>query len=274
MKNILILTDFSNKSWNSILYALSLFQKGNCNFYILHAQNIHENEFENVNSKFINNKKLIQLKTQFDILIDKIEKTQLKGKHLFIPIESNNNILEATRFYVKEKKIDLIVIGTNGLCPNEKKQANSISEDIITKVKCSVLVVPMEARFKGLKEIAFPTDFTNFYEAKLLKNLTILSNYSEALLRFLFLSKKEVTLNKEQQWNKETLHDYFKNQPHAFHVEVNQNFEVSIEKFVSKMKIDLVVMVAKNLNLFEQILFRPKVTTINYHSKLPFLILH
>ncbi|AMC11478.1 hypothetical protein Lupro_09460 [Lutibacter profundi] len=274
MKNILILTDFSKKSWNSILYALSLFHAGNCKFYMLHAQNIHESNFEKASPQFLNNKKSKDLKNQFDILIDKIENTQLKGKHTFTPIESEKNILEATRFYVKEKKIDLIVIGTNGLCPNEKKQANSISEDIITKVKCSVLVVPMEARFKGLKEIAFPTDFTNFYEAKLLKNLTNLSNYSEALIRFLFLSKKEVTLNKEQQWNKETLHDYFKNQPHGFHVEVNQNFEVSIEKFINKMKIDLIIMAAKNLNLFEQILFRPKVTTISYYSKIPFLILH
>ncbi|VAW26066.1 hypothetical protein MNBD_BACTEROID04-254, partial [hydrothermal vent metagenome] len=56
MKNILILTDFSKKSWNSILYALALFQKGNCNFYMLHAQNIHESEFRN-------NKKVTPLKT-------------------------------------------------------------------------------------------------------------------------------------------------------------------------------------------------------------------
>ena len=88
------------------------------------------------------------------------------------------------------------------------------------------------------------------------------------------MAKKNSKLNKEQQWNKETLHDYFLNQPHSFHVEVNENFELAIENFIDTNGVDLIVMAAKNLNLFEQILFRPKIKNIKYYFKTPFLVLH
>ena len=145
---------------------------------------------------------------------------------------------------------------------------------IITKLKSSILVVPFEARFSKLKEIAFPTDFTNFKEAKLLQNITGLLSAHKSSTNFVYMAKKDGKLDKEQLWNKETLHDYFKEQPHSFHVEVNENFELSIESFIDKSGIDLIVMAAKNLNLFEQILFRPKLKNIKYYFKTPFLVLH
>ena len=150
----------------------------------------------------------------------------------------------------------------------------SISEDIITKVKCSTLVVPKNARYTELKEIAFPTDYTYFYEAKLLQNIRDTFNYKNAFLRFVYLSKHSEVMDKEQLWNKETIHDYFINSPHSFHVEINTNLELSIQKTIDSFGIDIIIMAAKNLNLFEQILFRPKINTIKYYSKTPFLILH
>ena len=37
MKNILVPTDFSQNSWNSIEYALKFFKNYTCNFYLLHV---------------------------------------------------------------------------------------------------------------------------------------------------------------------------------------------------------------------------------------------
>ncbi|WP_299528057.1 universal stress protein, partial [uncultured Lutibacter sp.] len=37
MKNILLPTDFSENSWNAIKYALELYKKTACNFYLLHV---------------------------------------------------------------------------------------------------------------------------------------------------------------------------------------------------------------------------------------------
>ncbi|GGK54706.1 universal stress protein [Gramella jeungdoensis] len=277
MKNILILTDFSKKSWNSIIYALGLFQNEQCNFHLLNAENRNDNEKDD---NFYNQVDLIQVKSKRDskrkieALITKINTLKIKENHTFIPILEENNIVEATRNQVKTKKIDLIVIGANDIPSKGQITRNSISEEIITKVKCSVLVVPEIAVFTGVKEIVFPTDYTNYYEAKLLHYLTTKSGYNNAAVRFLYLNKLSKTLNKEQLWNKETLQDYFADKQHSFHSEINKNFEESLEQFINEKNIDLIVLAAKNLNLLEQILFRPQKATLNYYSKTPFLALH
>lgn len=277
MKNILILTDFSDKSWNSIEYVLGMLQHTPCTFHLLNAGKRHENEDGNVSFdqlEFVKVHNKRDSKRAFDKLIRKIKKLPLKRSHHFIPIIDENNIVEATRNQIKQKKIDLIVIGADDMTINGKINKNSISEEVITKVKCSVLIVPEEARFNGLNEIGLPTDYTNFYEGKLLLDLTIRESFKGSSVRFLHLAKKNVELNKEQAWNKEALHDYFKNKEHSFHFKVIQNFEESIEIFIKEKKVDIIVLAAKNLNFFEQILFRPKKGNLEYYSKTPFLAMH
>jgi len=266
MKNILILTDFSNNSWNSITYALSIFENQSCNFYLLNGLNSYEKNNVNITDSQQRN---------FDALLKKLNTEPLKGSHTFTQIKENTDIIEAARTQIKEQKIDLLIIGTNGMSSNGRKNNISpIAEDIITKLKCSILVVPFEARFNGIHKIAFPTDYTDFSEAKLLQNITPLLSFHKSATSFVYMAKKSNKLNKEQRWNKETLQDYFANQPHNFHAEINENFELSIENFIDKNNIDLIVMAAKNLNLFEQILFRPQSKDISYYFKTPFLVLH
>ena len=44
--------------------------------------------------------------------------------------------------------------------------------------------------------------------------------------------------------------------------------------FVESRNVDVIAMVAKNLNYFQQILFHTKVEEISYHTDIPFLVLH
>ena len=277
MKNILILTDFSSNSWNSIEYSLSLFQNKAYHFYLLNASDIQEEECENIladKGGLVTINKSIDSKKEFKNLLKKIDDSPLKGAHTFTSIAVRTNLLIAVKNQIKTSKIDLIIIGTNGLSTQGKRNIGSITEDIITKVKCSTLVVPKDARFVGLKDIAFPTDYTYFYEGKLLQNINDLFSYDGSTLRFVYLAKNSDVLDKEQLWNKETIHDYFINKTHTFNTQINKNLELSIQKVIDKFGIDLIIMAAKNLNLFEQILFRPKINSIKYYSKTPFLILH
>ena len=274
MNNILILTDFSDNSWNSIMYALALLKNKSCNFYLLNGINLYEDKVDNQLS-LVENTHRKDSKKEFTKLADRISTSPLKGNHKFFPIIADTDIIKAARVQIKEKKINLVVIGTNGMLSNGKQNNISpIAEDIIKKLKTSILVVPFEARYNELKEIAFPTDYTNFREAKLLQSIIDLLSIHKSSTSFVYMAKKNDELDKEQQWNKETLHDYFLNQPHSFHNEVNENFELLIENFIQKNTIDLIVMAAKNLNLFEQILFRPKIKNIKYYFRTPFLVLH
>ena len=67
---------------------------------------------------------------------------------------------------------------------------------------------------------------------------------------------------------------YFLDENHSFHRIKNKKIENGVQCFVESRNIDLIIMIAKNLNLFQRILFKPTVEEISYHAHVPFLVLH
>ena len=277
MKNILIPTDFSENSWNAIEYALRFFSKSTCNFYLLHVNTVADCErFETVQnaSKVVlpevsskPTKKLLQ------DTIKRINKLGLSGNHRFFTLTDSMYMISSIRRHVVEKRIDLIVMVTKGASDLEKLAIGSNTGDVITKVKCTTLIVPENATFNVPKEIVFPTDFSIFYPTETLQPITDIIEAHKSVVRVLHVNKG-AELNDEQQKNKEYLDDYFSNHEHSFHFLTNKYIEDAVQKFVDSQGINLITMLAKNLNYFQKILFHPTVKEISYYKNIPFLVLH
>ena len=279
MKNILLPTDFSENSWNAIEYALKLFEKATCNFYLLNVKSLSyiadgDMTFA-VNQDTIEDVYIKPSKVKLRKLLKHIlEKFSNSKNHKFYTLTDYNFFIDSIRSHVKENKIDLIVMGTKGASGFKKLTLGSNSGDVITKVKCTTLVVPENAKYTIPKEIAFPTDFSMNYNIQTLQPVSeILDTYNSGL-RILHLSKKGSELNLNQQKNKELLEDYFSNNIYSFHFLTNEKIEEAIQCFVESRNIDMIVMAAKNLNYFQKILFIPTIEKISYHTDVPFLVLH
>ena len=93
---------------------------------------------------------------------------------------------------------------------------------------------------------------------------------NDATLRIVHISKKGEDLSEEQVENKDSLHDYLRGIEHSFHSLTSNRLETAIQCFVESRDIDIVAMVAKNLNFYQRILFKPKVEEISYHTDIPF----
>jgi nucleotide-binding universal stress UspA family protein len=277
MKNILIPTDFSENSWNAIEYALRFFSKSSCNFYLLHVNTIVDAAGEEIPQKLSNgvtaeaiikpSKKLLQE------TIKRINKSNLGGKHRFFTLTDNTYIINSIRKHVAEKCIDLIVMGTKGASDIEKLAIGSNTGDVITKVKCTTLIVPENAIFKVPKEIVFPTDFSIFYPTETLQPITDIIELHKSSISVLHVNKG-TELSDDQHKNKEYLDDYFSNHEHSFHFLTNKHIEDAVQKFVDSQGISLIAMLAKNLNYFQKILFHPTVKELSYYKNIPFLVLH
>ena len=278
MKNILIPTDFSENSWNAITYALSFFNKTTCNFYLLHVspydEIIGQGNFlesrETVVDKMTQNEK-----QQMQLLMSRIEKLPLNTKHRFFTIYEYHFFIDAIRKQIEEKEIDYIVMGTKGASGLKKMTIGSNTGDVITKVKCPVLVIPEKARYQKPKEIAFPTDYNQQYKSRVLNTITNILSVNNAAFRVLHVSKKEKELSELQKRNKDLLDDHLNDLiEHSFHFLSNTKIEEAVQCFVESRNIDMIAMIAKNLNFFQRILFHPTVETISYHTDVPFLVLH
>ncbi|QRM89359.1 universal stress protein [Lacinutrix sp. WUR7] len=279
MNNILLPTDFSDNSWNAITYALNFYENAACNFYLLHV-----NELSDIvvnDSSYDTSQETIQevyskpTKKKLVALLKKIsEKIPHNNNHKLYTISDNNFFIESIREQVQEKKIDVIVMGTKGASGLKKYITGSNTGDVITKVKCTTLVVPENAKYNKIEEVAFPTDYSINYNLQTLLPLSKILDANSSNLRILHISNVDEKLNVSQQQNKELLADYFNNSKYSFHNLTNKKVENAIQCFIESRNIGLIAMVAKNLNYFQQILFHNKVENISYHTDIPFLVLH
>jgi nucleotide-binding universal stress UspA family protein len=279
MKNILLPTDFSDNSWNAIKYALHFFKNIECNFYILHVNNLSHlavNDVSiNMDQNYVENVYTKPAKKQLRSILKHILKVfPNHEKHRFYTLTEYNFFIESIRKAVTEKHIDFIVMGTKGASALDRIILGTNTSDVITKVKCNILAIPENAKFTLIKEVAFPTDLSLSYRINVLEPITEILDRFNASLRILNITKNKIPLSKEQESNKEILSDYFNKQSYSFHYLTNKKVEDAVQCFVESRDIDLICMVAKNLNYFQQILFHTRVEKISYHTDRPFLVLH
>ncbi|MCK0178377.1 universal stress protein [Flavobacteriaceae bacterium S0862] len=279
MKSILLPTDFSKNSWNAIKYALQFFEKSNCHFYLLHVNRL--SNLASVDTSYITTPEAIEevqtklAKKQLREFLKRISKELPHNKnHKFYTITDYNFFIESIRNHVQEKSIDIIVMGTKGASGLKKFIVGSNTGDVITKVPCTTLVVPENAKYTSIKEIAFPTDLALSNHIQTLKPISEILDEFDSFLRVLHINKKKENLNRDQQKYKELLEDYFNGYKHSFHFLTNDKIEDAVQCFVESRDIDMIAMVAKNLNYFQRILFMPTVEEISYHTDVPFLVLH
>lgn len=277
--NILFPTDFSDNAWNAISYAIDFLESKECNFYLLHVNRIDnmtvgtENYLTSVDVMYEvyikpSRNKLKQLLKQIS------DSFKPNKKHRFYTLTDNYFFLESIRKHAEEKKIDMIVMGTKGASGLSKYIVGSNTGEVITKVKCTTLVVPEFAKYHQIEEIAFPSDYNLSYDINILQPLTNILKDTNSNLRIIHIQNKGASLNPEQHNHKELLNDYFEEFDPSFHFLTNKKVEDAIQCFVESRAIDMIVMVAKNLNYFQNILFHTKVEKITYHTDIPFLVLH
>lgn len=279
MKQILIPTDFSENSWNAIKYGLEMLKKIKCTFYLMHVNPIPAYSgagasLRSADSDF-RESLLKQSKQELRHLVDRIEKeVALNPKHTFIPLVFYDFFVGAIKREAEIRKIDLIIMGTKGATGLKMATIGSNTGDVLTKVKCPLLAIPEDAKYTDLKEIAFPTDYQIGYDTNVLNTLIEMATMNKAELRILYISKKGDELSDAQQKNKDFLHDYLIDVDHSFHALTGQSLETAVQCFTESRDIDMIAMIAKSLNFFQRILFRPEVEKISYHTRLPFLVLH
>ena len=280
MKNVLLLTDFSENSWNAIKYAIGFHEETACNFFLLHASRVSHLTIangsylpdpESIEKVYIRPAKAKLLELQKRIA----EHISSSSKHKFYTISDYNFLVQSVRDLVERKNIELIVLGAKGTSSLKQTIVGSNTRDIITKVACTTLAVPEKAIYTKIKELAFPTDFALQYNLNTLEPILKIIQENNAILRVVHISKQaESVLNSDQIKNKELLEDYFQSHTHSFHFLTNKNIEAAVQFFVKSRHVDMLTMVAKNLNYFQQILFHSKVEKINYHIHIPFLVVH
>ncbi|NJY64097.1 universal stress protein [Salinimicrobium sp. CDJ15-81-2] len=269
MMNILLPTDFSENSRNAAAYALQFFKDTPCNFHLLH---VLPTPADKLTSGYLAMSPAI--KDNFDNLLSWLQSISTNPDHNFKICFKAAYLIDAVREKVREKQIDLILMGTKGKTNKEGVVIGNNTSDVMMKVKCPVLAISEHASFREHKKILFPTDYKIHYGSNVLRTLLNLASLSKANVKILEIFNNEQEPSIEQIENREFLQDAF-----SPRIPVLQTYYTSKEKnpkkvMVTNRDIDMIVLAAKNLNLCQKFLKNEEDENIPFINQLPLLVLH
>jgi len=268
--NILILTDFSITALHAGNYAVDLFRKTSANFYLLNIQNLH---FRGSPSS----ETLLEFKQLSEDQIEKqaldLDSYSAQSLHKFFTIISEDNLVSATRRYVNEKKIDLIVMGTSSSDFTSKSILGKHTPEIIQKIRCNILAVSDKSKFETPKRFVMPVDATLKIESNMLqfingdifkelRGITIME-IGTPLLKY----QKNTVLKEHFACNKKS--------PNCNHVEYLKAAILN-EKLLTDIQdnYNMIVVLGKNLSVCNKLLNSYSGDRANKVNKLPVLVLH
>lgn len=275
MKNILLPTDFSENSYNAIRYALQLFSEEECTFYLLNTYTpiLYDNEYlvysasQPTLTEIYKNNSLKGLNR----ILKRIKRNFPNEKHEFKRISSFNMLSDEIKEQVREKQIDLVVMGTKGATNADEILLGTHTVHAIKKVKCPLLAIPAHFEYRPPKEILFPSDYeTDLPQLlEILKEIAI-NNASVIHILHVYFGP---SLTEEQEKRKKSLGKMFKDNGHHFYSIADKSVPQAIYDFQEENDIDMLVMINNKHSFFENLLFRPVVNEIGFHVRVPFLVI-
>ena len=275
MKNILLLTDFSDTAQNAISYALDFFRNSECHFYILNVHKVGNYSTGNlmsaaptssVYSSLIENpkKKLLALQKEY-------EANYANESFKFETICDYDSFTVAVKQAISNFQVELIVMGTNGATGAKEVIFGSNTLNVIRDIDKPVLIIPNSFSYSTIKSVLFVSEKNELFIESKLKPLAFVIAKFKSAVQILTISA-----NKEEAKTEKIarIHSFFKNETTSFHLMYEIAPDVAIDSFVQLNRVDLVAKMIKKQPFLKRLLKGSKTNQITYKTKVPLLIMH
>jgi len=273
MKNVLLPTDFSNNSRNAIQYAFQFFKDQDCDFYFLNVQKISEYLTGDIYAASKDNSlfgAVIQdNKQKLKNFIDELEREYGRETITIHPIVDYDIFTDAVNQVVDKKKIDIIIMGSNGATGAKEVIFGSNTLSVIRKVDCPLLIIPEKYSFKKINSALFTIHNQEIIDSnKLPPLLEILLKYNSTL-KILEINEK----NKVSENNQEEIKELFTEVITEYYSLIDLPAPVAVSAFVQLIDVQIHATFTERETIFERFIFGSETAKISYETKIPLLIL-
>jgi nucleotide-binding universal stress UspA family protein len=273
MKTILIPTDFSEMAENAARYAVQLSRLSNARLILFHAYHVPVVTTEvpvvmpvreEIEEDTLNALKQLELK--------------LKEKNPDVNIEcacSYGLAVDEIVAYVEEKNIDLVVLGMQGAGYLSERLIGSVTTSLMRKVKCPLLVVDGENKYREIKKVVLAADYKEIQNKNTFEPLKTMVNMFGATVHVLNVVREPVGVlpTTEEAASGVRLEHYLEDVEHSFHYIENSDVVDGINEYVDSVQADMVVMIPRSHNAFRKIFHEPETKRMAFHTHVPLLIL-
>ncbi|MFN3403518.1 MAG: universal stress protein [Cytophagaceae bacterium] len=168
MKNILCPYDFSQKAEKALLYANDLAMRTGGKVILYYAYHfpvyVHADDIMSTDQDSHED----EIKDNLEGLCRDLAKENFGKEVDYEFVVKKGLFLDTISSVVKEKRIDMIVMGTDGASGLKDLLGSTFSESVAQKVVCPVLIIPGSTAFKRVSRIVYASEL-NGGEEQILK---------------------------------------------------------------------------------------------------------
>ncbi|WP_452228072.1 universal stress protein [Lacinutrix sp. MEBiC02404] len=277
-KKILLPTDFSENAFNAINYAIALYKKEPCEFYIVHSYYLSGYNKNNRLSAEPTDEKLKEVKERADKNMEGLKVqtrfNDFSNNHTLHFLNVFGSFNDVLKDIVEKEDIKLVIMGTHGETDDRNAVLGSNAVNAMEKIRnCPVLTIPGDYIFKDLNEIVFPTGFKIPYKENELATLIEISKLADAPIRVLHIQKNK-KWTKEQLENKELLHQILDTTSFTHHDLFHLDLQEGVRCFAQSRGSDMIAFINKKHSFFGSIFSNPMVKDLGNNANVPVLALH
>ena len=278
MRKILVLTDFSDNSFNALDCAHRLFSKDECTFLLLHSI---EAQMSTSTSR-VDYGKRVQVFEElekaanegFKEFIGRLERID-DGKHTFDMQITTEDLRYRVNKLVADEGISLVMMGAKGRTAARDIFMGSNTINMIRSIEgCPVISIPEDHDFVPPIKFALATDFRRPIQIKQIAQLVELAKYLDARVDVLHVAEEEA-LSPEQQANRALLEDGLEGVDYHYKwlLDTGRDTSEIIGNYVSQNGYHMLAMMFRKRSFFDR-LFREKVIKrVGFNTTTPFMVI-
>ena len=273
MKKILIPVDFSENSKKAITYAGELFKNEQAAFYLMHAyaDKVYSTSKDEVSIETSFNKIKDSVEDNLNKLLRTTEINALKH-HNYSTLSSFNSLIDETEKIVRDKDIDLVVMGTKGLGKSQKLTFGSNTIQVLRFIEAPVLSVPDITNLKQPGKILFITDFSKDFKRRELELICELAHQFQSKVELVLVSKNK-NLSPLQQRHKSLIDDVLGKIRLSFIIIENDNVVDALVQYIKNDAIDLIVVANTKHTSLDKFVLPSVINGISAQVNIPMLVL-
>lgn len=260
MKTVIVPTDFSPTADNAVRYAAQMIQG------VYDTQIILYHVYEKASHKASAESSLQKLKAEI------LDKNPIKIET--IAVEGDDVIDEIERV-VRHRQAQFVIMGITGRSELAKVFMGSNTLKLVDRNVCPVLIIPPDARFSGIKNVALTSDFQDVRMTTPTAPIKALLEMFHPALHIINVdSRHYVSLTEEFQKERSQMSEMFSEYNPEFYFIGLYDFHEAINQVVIDKKIDLLVTVPRKHSFLKSLFGRSTTKELVYQSIIPIFAAH
>ncbi len=260
MKTVVVPVDFSTTSLNAAAYAVKMLTGSYDTDLILYHM------FEKKHEESVVTDQLLNLQNA----LSKDSPLRMES----IAVHGDDLISEIQRV-VHHRQADMVVMGITGKTGLEQVFVGSNTLKLIDKNVVPVLIVPPDANFTEIENVALASDFKDVRLTTPSVPIKSLLELFHPLLHIINIDKDHyISITAEYQKEQAVLEQMFGNyNPEFYFIGMNDYFE-AIEQFIIDKSIDILITIPRRHSLLKGVLKEGHTKKLAYHTQIPILAVH